>query len=170
MLWFAALREADTGIDHQALARNAVVLRAGDGARQIGEDVTDDVAVFGVRIHVLGPPARVHQDRRHAARRDQGAQVRVVLERADVVDDRRAAIERRGGHHGLVGVDRNRDADRGANRLHRRLDPRQLLRRADRPRPGPRRLGADVDDVGACRFHLQRDVARARRVERPAAV
>jgi len=157
----AALRKADARIDDQRLAGNAVVLRASDGAGQIGENLTDDIAVLGVRIHVLGAPARVHQDRRHAARGDQGTKVGIVLERTDVVDDRGAAIEGRCGHHGLIRVDRNRDTNRGANRFHGRLDARQLLRRADRPGPRTGRLGANIDDVGAGRFHFQREVTRA---------
>ena len=49
--------------------------RARSTACRSADDLADDVAVLGVRIHVLGPAAGVHQDRGHAARRHQRAQI-----------------------------------------------------------------------------------------------
>ena len=78
---FGALGEAQARIDDQPVARARRNPGARDRSRgEVGQDLADDVAVFGVRIHVLRPAPRVHQDRRHAARGDQRAEVGVVLE------------------------------------------------------------------------------------------
>ena len=74
------------------------------------------------------------------------------------------------GDGGLVGVDRDRHVDAPAQALEHRRDAPQLLVGRQRRRAGPRRLAADVDDVGAVRDHRERVGDRDVGIESRAAV
>ena len=75
------LAEADAGIEHDFLARDAGALgdlqRAGKERNHIG----DDVDAF------IGAVAIMHHDHRHAALGDEPRHVRIALQAPDVVDD-----------------------------------------------------------------------------------
>ena len=103
--------------------------------------------------------------------RDQRRHVGIALQAPDVVDDRRAMIERPGGDPGFDGVDRERQAELHDLRQYR-LEPRQFVVGRDRlgAAIGPRRLRADIENVGALLSHFPGMGDGASGVEKLAAV
>ena len=87
-------------------------------------------------------------------------------QRADVVDDGHALVEREVRHRRLRRVDRQRHAGAAADRAQHRPQARQLLGHAHRRRTRARGLGADVDEVGAGVLHLAHEVEGANRIAR----
>ena len=81
------------------------------GAGEVAGHVGGDVVVAGVRVHVGGPSAHVHQHERRAARRGDVADARVELQTADVVEEADALVEAEAGHLRLGRVERQRHAD-----------------------------------------------------------
>ena len=61
------LGEAKTGIDQHGVLRDAGAGGKGDALAQLVEHLVDDLVVDRLLVHVLRPPARVHQDDRSAA-------------------------------------------------------------------------------------------------------
>jgi hypothetical protein len=96
----------------------------------------------------------VHQHDGGASLGDHGAERRVELEAADVVDEGRAACDSLTRNGRLVGVDAD---DRAGRRepLDDRQHAPQLLVVVQRVRAGARGLAADVQDVGAILDHPQ---------------
>ena len=113
------------------------------------------VAVARVRLHRARLAPHVHEHERRARGGDRRAEPRVEAQRRDVVDDRRARLERgaRDGGLGRVDADRHRAARR--ERPHDRHHPPQLLLERDRRGAGAGGLAADVEDVRALRREAQ---------------
>ena len=86
------LAEADAGVEHDALARDAGAVgdleRAGKERRDVGHDV--DGRIGGLAV--------VHDDDRHGVLGHHARHVGIALQAPDVVDDRRAGGERRKRH------------------------------------------------------------------------
>lgn len=143
-----ALGEAETGVDHQALGRDA----AGDDRRhalaEFGHHLGDDVRVDGAVVHVLAEAAPVHDDEGHARGGDGGHHGRVREAAADVVDQDGAGGHRLVGDPGAHGVHGHRDA-LGGQAPYDGYDAPQLLVLVDPRGAGARRLTADVHQVGA---------------------
>ena len=117
-------------------------------------DLFDDVVVGRHDVLLLRPALPVHQHHRRAALGDQRHQGRIVLQRRHVVDDARAGIEAGARHGGAAGVDRHHDSALG-QALDHGQDALQFFVGIDRPRARPRRLAADIDDVGTLRNETQ---------------
>jgi hypothetical protein len=159
------LAEADAGVEHDAFARDAGLARNAERAREerldVGHDVDRRVGLVAImhdhdRCSVLG------HDRGH---------VGVALQAPHVVDHGGALGERPAGHLGLHRVDRDRRAERADGREHRRESAPLLLGAHPHGAAiGARRLGADVDDVGAVCDHLSRVGDRPLRVDEFSAV
>ena len=132
-------------------------------------DLLDDVGVGRHDVLLLRPALPVHQHHRRAALGDQRHQGRIVLQRRHVVDDACAGIEAGARHGGAAGVDRHHDSALG-QALDHGQDALQFFVGIDRPRAGPRRLAADIDDVGALRNETQAIVDGLRWFEAFAAV
>ncbi len=85
-----SLAEANAGIEHDVLARDACAVcdlqRAGEEGQHIGDDV----------YRSIGSLAIVHHDHRHAALGDQRRHIGIALQAPDVVDDGCALVERPG--------------------------------------------------------------------------
>ncbi len=130
-----ALGEPEAGIEHDPVSRDA----GRDGRRrpfvQLARDVRHDVPVLRARVHVRRAPAVVHQDHRGAAAGDDAGKRRVVRQRADVVDDLGAQVERAFGHAGLVRVDRDGHVDAPAQPFEHRRHAAKLLVRVGVARP-----------------------------------
>ena len=124
-------------------------------------DVGDDVD------RRIGGVAIVHDDDRRAVFGDDARHVGVALQAPHVVDDRGARIERPGRNRGLHRIDRDRNAD-VADRRQDRLEPRAFFLRRYRTHAaiGPRRFGADIDDVGAFGGHAPGLRDGCRRIEK----
>ena len=125
-----------------------------DALAQLVEHFVDDIVIGRLLVHVARPPARVHQDDRRAVPRDDCGQLRLVAQAADVVDDRRA--RRRAPRRRSPPC---RCRPRSA-RARARPAPRSPAARGAAPRPRssglrarPRRLAADVEQVGALLHH-----------------
>ena len=88
------LGEAQAGVDEDAVPPDAALDGPFDAALQLARHLRHDIAVFGVRIHVAGPAAHVHEDHGRRPPGHQRAQLGIVLKPADVVDDGRALVER----------------------------------------------------------------------------
>ncbi len=146
---FRGLAEADPGIEHDRVARDAGLFR--DAERIIEERVDVGYDADGG----LGLVAVVHDDDRHAMLADHAGHVGIALQAPDVVDDARAQAERPIGDLRLQRVDRDGHAHLHHGREHG-LQPRQLLLERHRlgAAIGAGRFGADVDDVGAFLDHL----------------
>ena len=159
------LAEADAGIEHDALARDAGARRDVERAREERLHVGHDVER---RIDGL---AVVHHDHRHAVLGGDACHVGIALQAPDVVEDRGAPFERPGRDLGLDGVDRDRQAEPHDLGKHRRKT-RELVVERDRLRAGiwPGRFRADVEDVGAFAGHAARMRDRNRRIEELSAV
>ena len=89
------LAEADAGIEHDALARDAGARGDFERAREERGHVGDDVD------RRIGALAIVHDDDRRAALGDDARHVGIALQAPDVVDDRGAQLERPGGDRRL---------------------------------------------------------------------
>ena len=85
------LAEADAGVEHDLVARDAGAVgdreRTGEERRDVGHDVDRRV----------GSLAIVHDDHRNAALRDHARHVGVALQAPDVVGDGGPGVERPGG-------------------------------------------------------------------------
>jgi hypothetical protein len=142
------LAEADPGVQPDALLGDP----ASDGMLEpLGEerlDVVDDVAVARIALHRARLAEHVHEAHVAARAGDRAGHCRVAAERRDVVDDRRAGLQRRRGHSGLGGVDREPRRAAGEP-LEDRHDAPQLLGLADRLGAGAGGLAADVENVGS---------------------
>ena len=68
---------------------------AASRAAELGRDLADDVVVLGPRVHV-GATVRgcASGRRRRRVARDDAGERRIVRQRADVVDDGRAEVDR----------------------------------------------------------------------------
>src|SRR5262245_34607920 len=151
---FDALAETDAGVDGDQVARNASHLAGRGALEKKAPDVLDNVVIGRAFVLVLRPAAPVHQHDRNGPFGEQWQHVRVVAQRRDVVDDARAGIETRPRNGGAAGVDRYQNVVPGQPRHHRQHPAQFLLGRGgDRARP--RRLAADIDDVGALRNKTQ---------------
>ena len=101
------------------------------GLEPLGEeglDLVDDVVVDGVLLHRPRAAEHVHQHHRRPALGAERGHLRVAAQGGDVVDDRRAGVERRRGDRRLRGVDRDRAP-------RRRPAPRSPARPAAAPPP-----------------------------------
>ena len=161
-----ALAEADAWVEHDRLTRDA-------GLGRDLERVREERADIGHDIHRrFGPVAVVHDDHRYAGLGDHPRHQRLALQAPHVIDDGGTARQcPAAATSRLDGVDRDRHAEMDDRRQDRR-QPRQLLFQGDRLRPdiGPRRFGADVDDVGAFVDHLLGMLEGASRIGKLAAV
>jgi hypothetical protein len=95
----------------------------------------------------------VHEHQRGPGRGDNLCEAKVVLQVADVVDDRRAAGHRLARHAALVSVHADRHVHHRGEPLDHRQHPAQFLVFRQRRRAGSRRLAANVDDVRSIRNH-----------------
>lgn len=147
------LAEADAGIKHDPLARHA---RGERHVHPFGEErahVIDDVVVVRVVLH--RPRLTTHVHETHVApavgheRRHVG-----VAQSGDVVDERRARVERRLGHDGLHRVHGHARPGRRES-LHDRHDAAAFLLGGHHGSARARRLPADVQDAGAVGSQLQ---------------
>ena len=137
----------EAGVNNDLFLRHARCPRDPEALLEPGNDVARHVVE-------LASPLVVHHDRRHTALGAQPGNPLILSEAPDVVDQRRAGVERRLGHLQLVGVDTQGQRRRLAQGLDSRDNPRQLLRHADRVRPRPRRFTPHVEQVGAGRLEL----------------
>ena len=142
------LGEAEAGIDDDGSRVDSRGGRGLDAVAQLAHDVERDVVVARQLVHVVAVPAPVHGDVRHAELGDRaGTSTRIGQAAADVVDDAGALGNGCPGALGPHGVDAHRYAGGDESGDHRQ-DAAELLVERTRERPRPRRLAADVDDVG----------------------
>ena len=150
-----ALGETKSRVEDQPIARDPAARRPADCRLELSPDLAGDVAVHGPAIHLGGASAVVHQHERSAGARDDRRKVGVVLQATDVVDDRCARGHGVSRDRGLVGVDRHRHATVTRQRFDDRQHASQFLAGVDGLGAGPRRLAANVQNVGAVGNHLQ---------------
>ena len=112
----------------------------------------------------------MHQDQGGAGVCDDRGEIGVVLQATDVVDDRCARGHGLPGDRGFVRVDRHRHATVTRQCCDHRQHASQFLAGVDGLGAGPRRLAANVQNVGAVGNHLQAIVDCSRGVESPSAV
>jgi hypothetical protein len=148
-------REAESRIQEDRLASNPPLRGARYRLLELADDVDDDIAVNGALVHLAGASACVHEHHRRAGLRRGGRQFRIVLESADVVDDRGARRKRQTGGARPVGVDREEGAGACRESLYDRHHPPQFFFLANRVRARPRRFSTDVEDVRAVFHHAQ---------------
>ena len=106
-------READPGIDENLLAIDSARRPRRRELSQLARHVVHDVVVIRQLLHRPRLAAHVHQDDRHAAAAASVAHGRDRPQRADVVDDVGARVERRLRDLRLRGIDRDRDVATG---------------------------------------------------------
>ncbi len=165
-----ALGETKSRVEDQPIARDPAARRPADRRLELSHNLAGDVAVHGPAIHLGGASAVVHQHERSAGARDDRREVGVVLQATDVVDDRCARGHGVACDRGLVGVDRHRHATVTRQRCDDRQHASQFLAGVDGLGAGPRRLAANIQNVGAVGNHLQAIVDCSRGVESPSAV
>ena len=102
-VWAGLLPKSGPGSRTVCSAVHTALCAAARRVAQEGLDVARDVVVVEVEHLLLGPRAGVHEHERGARARAHVRQPEVG-EPADVVDDRGAGLDGRGGHLGLVGV------------------------------------------------------------------
>ena len=145
------LVEAEPGIHHQRVAAKTGRLRAPGGDVPLAEHVGDDVPVGVVRVDAeaahrdLRTP-RVHEDVGRVMARSDLCQLRVSAA-GDVVHAARTGGEAGVGDGGVGGVDGHAGERRCV--AHHREHAIELRRGVDARCPGPGRLAAHVDHVGA---------------------
>ena len=145
---FRRLAEADTGIEHDPVMGNAGAPgdfeRTREEIRHVGDDV--DRRIGGIAV--------VHDNDGYAVRGNDARHVGVALQAPHVVDDCRAGFQRPSRNGGFHRIDRHRDANRRDSRQDR-LKPSAFFFHRYRTHAaiGPRRLGADIDDVGTFGDH-----------------
>ena len=120
-----------------------------DPAGELVAHVGDDVVVDGELLHPVARAAPVHGDVGTRASADEPAIAGVGQAAADVVDEHRAGGERRVGDLGAHGVDADDDPGGGERRDDGQDAGAAPPPASTRPAPGPGRLAADVDEVGA---------------------
>ncbi len=144
------LAETDAGVDGDPVTPDA----GGQGevdlpAKEIG-NLGDDVAIHGPILHGRGRALHVHEHDGGASLSGEGRQGGVVAQSGDVVDAGGAGVEGGGGDLGPTRVDEDRGVEAGAaDAGDDGHDSAPLLRRVDGIRARPRRLAADVEQVGA---------------------
>ncbi len=144
------LAEADAGIEHDALARDAGARGDFERAREELGDVGDNVDGW------IGGIAIVHDDDGRIVLGDDARHVGVALQPPHVVDDRGAGLERPGRHGGLHRVDRDRNAEPD----HGRQDAGKARCAPPRAAPQPHRHRA---------ASIPRRYRECRRLRRPGA-
>src|SRR6266851_3709683 len=159
-----ALAEAEARIEGDTVAGDPRCLAGFGTLHQEAANLLDDVGVSRNNVLVLRPAAAVHQHDRYPAPSDQRQQLRIILERRDVVHDPRAGIQAGTRHRGTARVDGDDGVALG-QALDDRQDALQFLIRCGRPRAGARGLATDIDDVGALRNKTQAIVDGLRGVE-----
>ena len=102
---------------------------------------------------------------------DDARHVGVALQAPNVIDDRRAQVERPGGDGGFERIDRHRNAERD-DIGQERGQPRAFLleRYANGTAIGPRRFRADIENIGAFRGETAGMRDGRLRIEKAAAV
>ena len=166
----SALGEAHPRIEDQAVAADACRPGGGHARHQLIPHLGNDVRVVRLGVHVRRPASVMHQDRRCAGARHHARHGRITGKRCDVVDDRRTARQSGFGHARLVGIDRDRDRHSTLQPFQHRQHPAQFLGFVNGRCPRPRRLAADIEDVGALLHHAERIRHRAGRIEALAAI
>ena len=102
------LGEADSRIQYDAFATHTGGSRSLQRLLQLGDDLSDRIAVVRVQIraHFGHAPPRVHKYYASAGRRHNFAHAGVKAEPRNVVDDIRARVHRRSRDLALGGIDR----------------------------------------------------------------
>ncbi len=162
------LGEAESGVEHQPVAIDPRPNRRIDARLQLVEHVEQQIVIRRVGLHRLRIAAHMHQHHRHLRIARDIERVFVMRQRADVVEHRRTRVERGPHRRRVARVDRNRPV--GRQRAQYRQHATQLFFDRHRFSPRPRRLAANVEQIGALR--TQRPSLRDRRVgiEEPAAI
>ena len=153
------LAEADAGVEADPLLGDAARDRERHPLFQERGDLLRDIVVARLLLHRPRLALHVHEAEIGARVRYDPGELRVAAKRRDVVDENRAALERRARDPGLRGVDRERQL--GADTIEDRHDAAQLLLRRDACGAGPRRLAAEVDQRRSLLDYLrQKDETR----------
>ena len=142
------LAEAESRIDDDALLLDAGHLAGEDALGEKAAHVGHDIAVVRVVLHRARLAEHVHQADRDLQRRN-GIERTLAPQRAYVVDEAGAGGHRGAHDLGLARVDRDRQRRLPRQRFDDRHDAGYLLGRGDLVRARPRRLAADVEQVGA---------------------
>ena len=156
-------------VDDNPLGRDAGVDGAAEAVAQLRRDFGHQIVVHRLGIHRLRAAARVHEHECSAAGRDFARQAGFDAQAADVVDQRGARGDGRPRDLCLVGVNRDRHAEAPLERRHDRQHSRQLLAGGHGLGAGPRRLTADVDEIGAFGLHPEREIGGGCRIAEPLA-
>ena len=154
------LAEADPGVDPDPLL---VDPRGGRELDPLGEerlDVVDDVVVARVVLHRPRVPSMCMSTTSQPRSAQSAGELGVAAQRGDVVDDRRAGVERRLGDRRLRGVDRDRHAAR----------PRRAPRPPARPAPAPPRRRPPRPRAASTRRRRRGSSAPSAASSRPCAI
>ena len=158
------LAEADARVEQHLLLAHALAHREGEPLLQKRLDLAHHVLVARVALHRARIAEHVHEAALGAAGGHHPDHARVAAQGGDVVHEDRPRLERRRGHRGLGGVDRDHGAAVAALDRQRRYHgphARDLLLRGDLLCARARGFAAHVDDVGA--FGEQRAAVLDRR-------
>ncbi len=145
----AVLPKPRPGSTDRPLGGDAGRLGRPEAGGEEAVDLGDEVVVARRLLHRPGRALHVHEDDGGAGAGHDPGHLRVGAERARVVDDVGAGVERGAGHAGLRRVDRDEDLGPLPQPPEDRKDPPQLLLLRDGQGARPRALAADVEDVRA---------------------
>jgi hypothetical protein len=150
----AALAETDAGIDDDAKSIDAGVTCATHGSVEILDDRPHDVGHRTERRPGFRTAAHVIENDPGVELNDGFDELRIEGEAAGIVDDFGTKFQGSFGGFGLVGIDRDGDAELLAQALENGDDAAEFFFRGDGLSAGFGRLAADVDDIGTLFFHL----------------
>ena len=147
------LAESDARIDHDPLAVDAGLFSHPDPFLKIGEDLSDQIGIDRVLLHVAGRAPDMHDDQGRAVLGDDFAHVRREAQPADVVHDGSSRLQRFFRYGRLIGVYGKGNGELSRQTLDERDDPAQLFFLRHGLCSRPCRLSADIDDISSGRYH-----------------
>ena len=150
------LAEAKTGVDHDALGGNTGGVRGAHARVEKRQHLGDHVVITRFILHLRGRALHVHQANCDLAWRDRCKRLR-RLQRIDVVDHGSARCDRFAHERGFLRIDRNRHRPT-RELLEQRQHAAAFLVERNAAGARPRRLPAQVENVGAFGDELARAV------------
>ena len=151
---FDGLAETETGVDDQALTRNAGRDTGLDPLMQEIAHLAGHIGVDRMVLHAARLALHVHETHRNL-QRGRGFDRTRLAQRAHVVDEAGTGRDRGTHHFRLGGVDGDRHRHGAGNRFDDRDHPVELFLHTNRLRTRTGGFAADIDDVRALLDHRE---------------
>jgi hypothetical protein len=152
---FLALAETEAGVEDDREAVYTRAASAADGGVEILGDSEHHVGDGAELAPGFGRAAHVVEDEAGVVLNDGLGEEGIPGEAAGVIDDFGAVFNGEFGYLGLIGIDRDGDAEFAFEALEDGDEAADFLGGGDTGAAGLGGFGADVDDVGALLFEFE---------------